>query len=196
MIRLFFIVILLLLGNALFAQDAQEFFRISQQTNKAGMYVLGSWALANITTGAYGWNQFDGSRKYFHQMNLMWNTVNFGIAGVALYSFSTTDMASMSAAEMMRLHLRSENLFLINAGLDIIYIGTGVYLNRLADKGHKRAEMFWGYGNSLILQGGFLIAFDLAMYLIQRNHRLNYDPALFSVSPLLNADGIGLAIRF
>lgn len=196
MIRFVIISFLLLAGSTAFAQDAQEFFRISQQTNKAGMFVLGSWALANISSGAYGWNRFDGSKKYFYQMNLMWNAVNLGIAGVALYSFSLADPASMSAAEMMRVHLRSENLFLINAGLDILYIGGGIYMKHLADKGHKKEEMLRGYGNSVILQGGFLMAFDLAMYFIQRQHRLGYDPALFSVSPLLNMDGIGLAIRF
>ena len=177
-------------------QDSYEFYSISQQTNKTGMYVLGTWALTNIATGAYGWNRFEGSDKYFYQMNLMWNVVNLGIAGYAMYSFSQSDPLAMTAAEMLRDHVKKENLFLINAGLDVLYMGGGLYMRHLASQGHKRAEMLKGYGTSVILQGGFLVVFDLAMYIIQRQHRLSYDPGIFSFNLGLTPDGIGMILRF
>jgi hypothetical protein len=190
------LVFFLLTIPVLLAQDAQEFYRISTQTNKTGMYVLGAWAVGNIATGAYGWNKFDGSRKYFHQMNLMWNTVNLGIATYAFYTFSTVDPSVMTASEMLRDHIKKENLFLINAGLDVLYMGGGLYMRHLAANGHKKAEMLRGYGTSVILQGGFLMTFDLVMYLIQRSHRLSYDASIFSISTGFTPEGIGLVFNF
>ena len=190
------ILTLMLTSGITFGQDANNFYSISQQTNKTGMFVLGTWALTNMATGAYGWNRYDGSKKYFYQMNLMWNVVNLGIAGYAMYTFSQSDPLAMTAAEMLSDHLSKENLFLINAGLDVLYMGGGFYMRHLAIKGHKRAEMLKGFGNSIILQGGFLMAFDLVMYMIQRQHRLSYDPGIFSVNLGLTPDGIGLVIGF
>jgi hypothetical protein len=188
------IITLMLAAGITFGQDVNDFYSISQQTNKTGMYVLGTWALTNIATGVYGWNRYDGSQKYFNQMNLMWNVVNLGIAGYALYSFSQSDPFTMTASEMLRDHVRKENLFLINAGLDVLYMGGGFYMRHLASQGHKRAEMLKGFGTSVILQGGFLMVFDLVMYIIQRQHRLSYDPGIFSVNFGLTPDGIGMVI--
>jgi hypothetical protein len=194
--QILFMAILVCFSATAFSQNAYEFYSISQQTNKTGMYVLGTWALTNIAAGAYGWNRYDGSQMYFHQMNLMWNTVNLGIAAYAMYSFSKADPLGMTAAEMLRDHLRKENLFLINAGLDVLYMGGGLYMRHLANRGHQRAGMLKGFGNSVILQGGFLMAFDLVMYYIQRNHRLDYGHVFSSLQIGLTPEGIGLAIGF
>lgn len=151
-----------------------EFFSTSMSTNKTGMYVLGGWALANLATGAYGWANTTGSTKYFHQMNFFWNTINLGIAGFSFYSAAQMTPLRMSPQELMDEHLRFENLYLINAGLDIAYIGTGFLLRHLSTRSQKRPEMLKGYGSSVILQGGFLFLFDGVMYLVQRNHRLDF----------------------
>ncbi|MDO8951110.1 MAG: hypothetical protein Q7U86_00720, partial [Draconibacterium sp.] len=105
-----------------------DFHRKSNQINTAGMYVLGGWAIANIAGGAVGWANSTGSAKYFHQMNLFWNTVNLGIAGFALYNNLNADISLLSADEMLSKHVKTENLYLINAGLDVVYIGTGFLL--------------------------------------------------------------------
>ncbi len=194
--QIFLIFVLALWVGTTYGQNADGFFDISRQTNKTGMLVLGSWALANIATGAYGWSRYDGSQRYFHQMNLMWNTVNLGIAGIALFHFASTDASMMLPSEMLDSHLRTEKLFLINAGLDVLYMGGGFYMHQLARKGHKRSEMLKGYGNSVMLQGGFLMAFDLAMYFIQRQHRLSHDSSLFALRPVLTPDGIGWVFNF
>lgn len=70
------------------AQDKlyAEFYQKSMRMNNTGMYVLGSWAVANLIIGGIGWNQNTGDTKYFHQMNFFWNTVNLSIAGFALYN--------------------------------------------------------------------------------------------------------------
>lgn len=173
--KAFGFLMLLLIPVMLDAQQGYEdFYKRSLSVNNAGMYVLGSWAITNMAVGAYGWARNDGSNKYFHQMNLFWNTVNISIAGFALYNNYTTDISLLSNEGMMNQHKMMERLFLINAGLDILYMGGGYYLTHIAKKKTKRKEMFNGYGRSVILQGGFLFVFDLIMYGIQRNNRLEF----------------------
>lgn len=154
--------------------DYQLFYEKSVSINNTGMFVLGTWAIANIAAGAYGWANNSGQSKYFQQMNLFWNTVNLSIAGFALYSNFSTDISSMTAAEMMSEHSKVERLYLINAGLDVLYVGTGFLLKHLAENSSKRHDLLKGYGNSVILQGIFLFVFDLVMYGIQRNNRLDF----------------------
>jgi hypothetical protein len=151
-----------------------EFFKTSMATNKTGMYVLGGWAVANLATGAYGWANTTGSTKYFHQMNFFWNTINLGIAGFSFYSAAQMTPLRMTPQELMDAHMRFENLYLINGGLDIAYIGTGFLLRHLSGRNSKRPDLLMGYGNSVILQGGFLFLFDGVMYLVQRNNRLDF----------------------
>ena len=45
------------------------------------MLSLGSWASANIVGSGIGWaRSYSEENKYFHQMNVMWNLVNLGLA--------------------------------------------------------------------------------------------------------------------
>lgn len=165
----------LLLVLTLHAQENyQLFYKQSMKTNNTGMYILGSWAVANLVAGGWGWSQTTGQTKYFHQMNFFWNTVNLSIAGIALYSNFNTDLSMLSSAQMMEKHAKTENLYLINAGLDVLYIGTGFLLKHLANQKPNRHDLLKGYGNSIILQGGFLFVFDLVMWKIQHTHQLNF----------------------
>lgn len=175
--------------------DYNTFYTKSLSTNNTGMYILGSWAVANMVAGGYGWSQTTGQTKYFHQMNLFWNTVNLSIAGIALYSNLTTSFTDLSAAQMLEKHTKTENLYLINAGLDVLYVGTGFLLKHLATQKPKRHDLLKGYGNSVILQGGFLFVFDLVMWKIQHNHRLNFIQNLsFDVLPEISGFQLALII--
>jgi len=146
--------------------DVETFFSKSQKTTNTGMMVLGSWAILNIATGAYGMSTQAGSSKYFYQMNLFWNTVNLGIAGYSLISGYLTDISLLSHEQMVEKHMFTEKLLLINAGLDILYMATGGFLISKSKSSTKRPELLKGYGQSLILQGGFLLVFDTLLYFI------------------------------
>ncbi len=165
-----FVFSFLLVAHGLQAQQHPDFFTQSMQLNKTGMYVLGGWALLNMSSGAYGWATQTGHQKYFWQMNTAWNLVNAGIAGYAFYSFSQMDVSAMTDGELWQSHQQIKRLYLINAGLDVLYMGTGAWLIHLAKKNEKRHDLYKGYGQSIILQGAFLFVFDLMMYGLQ--HRL------------------------
>lgn len=151
-----------------------DFYKTSNSINTTGMYILGGWAAANIAGGAIGWAKTTGDAKNFHQMNLFWNTVNLGIAGFALSNSLNIDLSTLSDQGMMAQHVKTENLYLINAGLDVVYIGTGFFLKHLSTQNATRHDLLKGYGNSLLLQGGYLMLFDLVMYGIQHHHRLDF----------------------
>lgn len=178
------------------AQDQYTvFYGKSLAVNNVGMGILGGWAVANLTLGAYGWSQQTGQQAYFHQMNLLWNTVNLTIAGLAIYNNLSADYGLFSGEELMAMQQKSQRLYLINGALDVGYMGTGVLLRYLATRISSQEERLRGYGNSVILQGSFLLVFDGVMYLLQRNLRAGFLEQV-SLSPMQEAWGMSLSFHF
>lgn len=175
--------------------DINGFCSESKRINSAGMGILGGWAVANIALGAYGWINYTGQEKYFSQMNLFWNTVNLTIAGFSLYGNSQLDCSSLSVADALARQMKTEKILLINAGLDAAYIGSGFLLRYLSTRNETRHDLLKGYGNSLIIQGSFLLVFDLSFWYVLGNHRPEALNGLgFSVSPVMN--GFYASFRF
>lgn len=182
--------LLLFMAIEVFSQISPENFpQKSLNTQNAGMIILGSWAAANLIVGGYGWSKTTGQEKYFHQMNFMWNVVNLSIAGFALYSNAHTSIETLSVSEVLAKHLKTEKILLINAALDVGYVGTGILLRHYSAKSDKFNSLLKGYGNSLILQGAFLLVFDLSLYGVLHSQRMEF----LSVTPL--SDGIALTAK-
>ena len=101
------------------------------------------WSLPWAGAGILGlWLAGDDWQKGFWGMNGAWGVINSGIA-----------LAGLLGAEPALGDLK--NVLFINAGLDVAYILGGVYLL-------TRPEATWrGSGWAVIIQGGFLLAFDL-----------------------------------
>lgn len=164
------------LSSNLFSQKAEQILSFSQkrtEINKNAMIVLGSWAVANIAVGTYGNFKSQGEAKYFHQFNAIWNSVNLGIAA---WSYLNPAINS-NPTEILREYNSLQNFLMLNAGLDAAYIATGFFLREKSI--NKNSKKLNGYGNSLILQGAFLLAFDLTLFLINQNHaETNFYPYL------------------
>lgn len=140
------------------------------QVNTAAMITLGSWALANIGAGTVLSFTNQGSAKHFHEMNALWNTVNLGLAGAGLAGSLRAVPGGELFASIDAQH-RLEKILLFNAGLDVGYIMAGLYLGELSRRRADQRDRLAGYGRSLVLQGGFLLGFDLVVYLVQRRSR-------------------------
>lgn len=165
-------VILLLIPLSLFSQNIEnELMQINEsriQTNSDAMLILGGWALGNIGSGTYGMLTTDGNTRHFHEMNLMWNSVNLGISAFG-YMFARNSPTDLSFAETLDEYHKMEKILLFNIGLNVGYMATGAYLwERGLRKNDSRLE---GYGQSMILQGAFLFTFDLILYNVVRNDR-------------------------
>lgn len=139
--------------------------RVSLQQN--GMKVLGGWALANLAGSGYMMSRTSGWQYRFHQMNVFWNVVNLGIAAGGY--FGAGGQGNPSAFEVYESYADFGKILLLNAGLDIAYITAGFFLQERSKNVSKRSDMYKGYGKSLILQGGFLLVFDAALYWINQS---------------------------
>ena len=169
----------------------ESFHQSRVNINENAMLVLGSWAAGNILVSTYGNFKSSGEAKYFHQFNAMWNVVNLGIAAFGYLNAVNYEPSSITKLEILNEYSSLQSFLLLNAGLDVAYIATGFYLKERS-KNSSSSERLRGYGNSLLLQGGFLLAFDVALYFIhQSNAALNLYPHLES----LLVGGIGISIN-
>lgn len=140
--------------------------------NKTGMAVLLGWAGANMAVGTAGYFMADAPRwKYFHQMNAGWNVVNAAIGGFGLAGALSEDPASYGLAQTFAEGHSIQTILALNIGLDAAYMAGGAWMWERGVR--KDSDRLVGYGRSLILQGGFLFAFDIA--LIWLHHRAMSD---------------------
>lgn len=160
---------------------------------KTGMYTLLGWSVSNIAVGSIGALSTDDTElSAFHQFNAGWNLVNLGLAGSGLLSLRKKDFKSMDDLALYDEVNRMGKVFLFNTGLDVGYMAFGLYLR---ERGLTQGDLnIRGAGTSLLLQGGFLFAFDLLMYtLLNTNSKAMFN----SISTLAPSDkGLGFVIRF
>ncbi len=159
-----------LITYSIFGQTVELNSAERRVTTQRGMAVLGGWAVGNIAIGTALSFSTQEDTRYFHQMNAAWNLVNLSIAGVGLLTTGRNDASEdfISANEIQR---RLESALLFNAGLDIGYMAAGWALLERSRRGLPDSARLSGFGSALILQGGFLFAFDLIVYLALRQSR-------------------------
>jgi len=190
-----FVCCLLLMGPLVQAQsnvwDSLNKRRLT--INQNHLYVLGSWAAANIVQGAISATNTTGSTRYLHQMNAYWNTVNLAIAGLGIWALKMQLRQKITPADLLQEQKTVEKLLLLNSGLDVAYIMTGLYMK---EKGLRlQNDRNIGFGNSLVIQGSFLLVLDLVQYFAhQKNGKDIYDQAK-KVQWGVGANGLGLTYR-
>lgn len=179
--------------------SAQPSFQDSLATErvtlvKNNLWVLGAWAGANIIQGSISAGNAEGSGQYFHRMNAYWNTVNLAIAGIGLLAIKKQLAGPHSFERNLKEQQKLEKLLLLNTGLDAAYIMTGMYLK---EKGlRQNSDQSTGFGNSLLLQGSFLLAFDLIQYFQHRRNSRALEQNRAGWELGSTGNGVGLAYRF
>jgi hypothetical protein len=191
----------LLLSTAATAQRAdppatlRDFSEQRIRHQKTLGYALGGYALANIAIGAIAAGQSQGETKAFHQMNVYWNLVNLGIAGAAAFSQRNQSGEGETLSQAVRRHEMMKQVLLFNTGLDVAYVMGGLYLRQrgmtngptgLTDKAAQQQ----GYGTSIMVQGGFLFAFDLVNYLLFKRRGDRQEEQLIQATE----SGVGLVL--
>jgi hypothetical protein len=160
--------------------------------NKTNMTILLAWSGANLVQGSISAGNLKGSPHYFHQMNAYFNIVNLAIAGYGLFEVRKQMNKKLSLYQNLRQQQKIESLLLLNSGLDLTYITTGLYLrergtNTLNDKTK-------GYGGSLMLQGSFLLVFDIIQYFQHRQNGQLLNKYLGNLQFATTPDGVGLVL--
>lgn len=169
------------------AQLQEQLNRFNQdrlEKNKKLMVTLGGWSAVNLVSGGLGSIALDGTSQHFHQMNALWNTLNFSLAASGLIRYRKDKSAIFNLSETISEQHKTEKIFLVNSAIDISYIGAGAFLNYRSSLGGENAYVQKGFGNSLIVQGSFLLLFDVAAFYIHKKNRLK------KLEPIVNSIGL------
>ncbi|WP_194777365.1 DUF6992 family protein [Pararhodonellum marinum] len=186
--------LLMTLPQAVQAQNGEEWIPFNQKRldyNRKGMLILGSWAVGNMILGGALAGKTYGEVKAFHQMNLYWNSVNLLIAGFGYYG-ATREIPSQDFWETIQAQQSIEKILLVNAALDVAYMAGGFWLQERGKRLDK--PQFIGFGKSVVLQGAFLMSFDVILYLFHRNHAVELPKILESIR--ITENGLGLLLTF
>ncbi len=169
--KIFLIICFTAIGFSAFSQkDALiKFEKERIGYSKKSMVVLAGWSAANMIVSGIATNTSNTEMRYFHQMNVMWGGINLAIAGLGYWGAGREKIDNPTLADVLKHQNRIEKTYLINAGLDVVYIGSGFAMNQLSDN-QKNPAKFKGYGNSIMLQGGFLLLYDAIIYATHRKH--------------------------
>lgn len=154
-----------------FAQevDLLKFEKERNRIQKNSMIALAGWSVANIVVSGIATDTRNIEMRNFHQMNVMWGAVNLAIAGLGYWGAAKEKINNPVLSDVLKHQNRVQKTYLINAGLDVVYVAAGFIMNRTSDN-QKKPEKFKGYGNSIMLQGGFLLLYDAIIYAIHKNH--------------------------
>ncbi len=162
---------LLTLSTASFSQqiDLTKFEKERTGIQKKSMIALAVWSVGNLVVSGIATDTRNKENRYFHQMNVMWGGINLAIAGLGYWGASKEKIDNPVLADVLKHQNRIEKTYLINAGLDVVYVAGGLIMNKTSDN-QKNPEKFKGYGNSIMMQGGFLLLYDAIIYAIHKNH--------------------------
>lgn len=192
----FFLFFFLFLNSAWGQQkDLLVFNQERIQTSTKAMYILGGWAIGNIAVSGIQRSRLSGENRYFHEMNVFWNVVNLGIAGAALYGNANSDPAALGLFESLQEQQKLEKILWFNVALNGSYILGGAWMMERSKSSSKNPERLRGYGKSLVLQGSFLLVYDLVHVLIQQNQSSGKIEQLLG-HVQFSGNGIGLQFIF
>ncbi|RTL48562.1 MAG: hypothetical protein EKK39_12400 [Sphingobacteriales bacterium] len=145
-------------------QQKYDSIYINRQTLiKNNMSILGAWAGVNIIQSSISAASTSGNTQAFFKMNVYWNTVNAVIAGIGFLQAQKALTKKITPQQNWLQQQKTEQFLLLNTGLDAAYITTGLYLREHGLR--KNNDQTEGFGSSMILQGSFLLVFDVIQYL-------------------------------
>ena len=164
------VLLLALAAHPARAQRADEVRALSAElteAQRAHLWRVGAWGLANAVGGAALWLASDGEaspgRRAFGLQSAAWGAVNTGIAVVGLAGEADGPTADLAAA------LGAENgyadVLLVNLGLNVGYAAVGATLWAVSGRGVSDPEAWRGHGVALVVQGAGLFVLDGIAYL-------------------------------
>jgi hypothetical protein len=158
------------------------------------MTALGAWGLVNVVQGSISATNTVGPEHYFHQMSAYFNAVNVGIAAVGFLGIKKELLKTNTLESEIKAQQKIQKILLINSALDIGYFGIGLLMRNSGIK-NQNAKI-QGYGGSIMLQGAFLLAYDLLQFGAHRKNgkRLGQKFGIWTLGP--TPSGMGLAYRF
>lgn len=184
------------LKQQLYQQQFQIFNQQRLYISQLSMLTLGGWSVTNLAVGGILSTQTEGSTKYFHQMNAGWNIINLAIAGAGYLGIrKELKIKDWNFSNTVAAQHKMQKILLFNAGLDLAYMMSGVYLIERSKNDLENQDRFKGFGQSLILQGGFLFVFDLVQNQLHQRHGKKLDAYLDKIDVSVSPTGIRCIVK-
>lgn len=139
---------------------------------------LFTWGAINVVGGAVA-----AGVKHTDQAWLAGSLTSLGFGAInALLALPLLDLSGARRAAILReaatssaglatlreretsAQLKSGQVFALNAGLDVFYLATGAFLLAMSARGTRHAEWERGVGAAFLVQGTFLLGFDIACW--------------------------------
>jgi Family of unknown function (DUF6992) len=151
-------------------QHSSDGFNLYRFQQRAFPALLG-WALGSVAAGLFWMKNLDGSVAGFGSQFAGWGAINaiLGLFGLnsARRNLERQAKGDISLAEHTQQGRNFERLVLLNAGLDIGYIAAGALLaGTPVTKPQNRPGFRSGMGWGILVQGAFLLVWDLLLALL------------------------------
>lgn len=175
--------------------ELQSFDQERNRITKKSMMVLGGWSAGNIIASAFATKTHNAEMRYFHQMNVQWNSINLAIAVLGYLGAVSGDRNSSNtlSAVLKRQH-GVEKTYMLNLGLDVAYMAGGLYMTERS-KSRSNPAKLKGYGNAIIFQGGFLLLYDGVIYFLHKKHGKKLNRLLDKVEITGAPGGVSLVVK-
>jgi hypothetical protein len=173
--------------------DLDAFNRQRNKITKNAMIALGGWSAANLIYSGIATGQTTGTTRYFHQMNVMWGGINLGFA--ALGYFGIKNKNGLSLVQSLKQQAGIEKTYIFNAGLDVAYIASGLYLKERSKNTTKNPQKLKGYGESIILQGAALLLLDGVLFTLHNSHGKKLYKLIDKVQVGVAGNGISMIVK-
>lgn len=153
-----------------FSQNLNDSFRALNvdriHTNKIGMHFLQGFGIGSVIGSSIGLSRHNTPQNdAFYRMNIYWGLANLGISVLGSVQASREARLNENFGASLHRYEATRRLYLFNGSLDVLYIGTGVYLLEHANNPSSAdPQTLKGYGKAVITQGASLLLFDAIMY--------------------------------
>lgn len=165
-----------------------------------GMIAFSSWTGANLIAGTIGVLTTKGATQHFFEMNLYFNAVNLGLAIPGLVGAIKAKRTGLSFEQSVKEVQKVKTVYLVNGVLDVTYITAGFLLREMSQNNSNDIQLknrLAGYGNALIVQGGFLLIYDFIEFGVHaiNGKRLNQHWDKISLRPY-GVYGLGMSVQY
>lgn len=198
------IFLLLFIFTTIYASKAQTSLDEINQTRCKhtlnGMIAFSSWTGANLIAGTVGVLTTTGETQHFFEMNLYFNAINLGLAIPGLIGAVKAKRTGLSFEQSVKEVQKIKTIYLVNGALDLTYITVGFLLREMSRNNSNDIQLknrLSGFGNSFIVQGGFLLIYDFIEFGVHaiNGKRLNEHWDKISVRPY-GAYGLGMSVQY
>lgn len=197
LLSFFFFFLYISLNNAQTSLDDINKTRCRHTLN--GMIALSSWTGVNLAAGTVGVLTTKGELQHFFEMNIYFNVVNLGLAIPGLIDAVKAKRSGLNFEISVKEVQKIKTIYLFNAALDFTYITAGFLFREMGQSNNdiNLRNRLVGYGNSFIVQGGFLLLYDFIAFGLHAANGKKLDEHWKKISfQPFGVYGLGLSVQY